>query len=173
MILHLQVFGKKTLLSKRMPRFLWAGAEEWQRWTLRVCRAGSRSLCYPCTSCLHCASLNYKTEVTVLSQFSFFVLYHVGDTQQQAYGGITSLWIISTHHMFPYRTCCWTVSFFSSDGWSADSTWRTCVTAAVLDNSDWSCSQTGPALLIMETQHPSPRREQNKPISLFRCFTAL
>lgn len=95
-----------------------------------------------------------------------FVSYYVNDTQRRAYGGITSLWIISTRHMFPYRTCCWTVNSFSSDGWSADRyTWRTCVTAAVPDNKDSSCSQTGPALLIMETQHPSSRRTKQADIT--------
>lgn len=78
---------------------------------------------------------------------------HISDTQQQPYGGITSVWRISSGHMFPYRS----VRFPSSDGWRADShTW--------LPNSSYAGGCPGPARWIGKTQHRSSGGEQNKPI---------
>lgn len=113
--------------------------------------------------------VNCKTEVTLF----LFVLHHIGATQQQTYGGITSLWIILTGHMLPYRTCCWTVSFFSSDGWSADRcTWQTC-----------DCCSPGQQWLELQSDRPRAidhgntasvieRRRKQADIT-FQCFTAL
>lgn len=47
------------------------------------------------------------------------------------------------------------------------------MTAAGLDNNDWSCSQTGPALLIMETQHPSSRRTKQADITFPMLYCPL
>lgn len=47
------------------------------------------------------------------------------------------------------------------------------MTAAGLDNNDSSRSQTGPALLIMETQHPSSRRTKQADITFPMLYCPL